>query len=180
MYDDLEEEYAILGNFMFKYSEYLSYALGSKQANLVVDRLLIKHTDDLCKVKGEVYQAYIVMIKLHEGYSLIKEDADQDMINYIKKCCEIVQRTTDKFNGASQAKLDGDFTLVWRLQSDDFRSNFVAGNRNSAEAGAMCITCILKIIAKITILRRAYRIDEYINNLTSIQTGLPPASSDSI
>ena len=101
VYDDLDEEYATLGNFMFKYCEFLSYALGSKQTNLVVDRLLIKQTDDLTKVKGDVYQAYIVMIKLHEGYSLIKENVDQDLINYIKKSCEIVQRTSDKFNGAT-------------------------------------------------------------------------------
>ncbi len=156
-FSKLEEEYSTIGSFVLRYSQYLSYSLGSKQANIVVDRLLIKQPKSLTAVLGEVYHAYIVMIQLSQTMCDI-DIYDDRMVSFIQKTQEIVQRTTDKFNGASSCLFDGKFVLVWRLNSDNYKSNFITGNRNSSEAAAMCVTSILKIIAKLGRLKRFYRV----------------------
>lgn len=153
----LEEEYATIGSFVLKYSQYLSYSLGAKQANLVVDRLLVKQPKSLAAVVGDVYNAYIVMIQLSQTMCDI-DIYDDRMVSFIQKTQEIVQRTADKFNGASSCLFDGKFVLVWRLNSENYKSNFITGNRNSSEAAAMCVTSILKIIAKLGRLKRFYRV----------------------
>ena len=158
-FENLEGEYALLGNFVLMYSQYLSYAIGSKQCNLVVDRLLVKSPKSLSSVVGDVYNAYIVMIQL--PFSMKDVDLfDDRMVSFIAMTQEIIQRTADKFNGASSCLFDGKFVLVWRLNSDNYKSNFEVGNRNSSEAAAMCVTCVLKIIAKLGRLKSLYQIDK--------------------
>ena len=166
-FNELEEEYKKLGRFFFKYTPYLSYAFGSKQANLVADRLLVKKPKSLLDIKGDTYYAYICVLQLTDLMKIVDENSSaplEQMSKFTQKVQEVIQRTTDKFGGSTFCGVDGKFTLVWRLHSSKYDSNFIHSNRNSTESAAMCITCVLKLIAKLLELWKVFRLDELKSN----------------
>lgn len=162
-FDDLEEEYRTLGRFFFEYTPFLSYAFGSRQVNLVADRLLVKRPRSLMDIKGDSYFAYICVLQLSDLMKIVDEDTYQrlkHLTTFTQKIQEVIQRTTDKFGGSSFCGVDGKFTLLWRLNSDKYNSNFVNSSRNSTESAAMCITCVLKLVSKLLELWKVFKIDE--------------------
>lgn len=172
-FDRLDEEYGAIGKVFFKYCQFLAFAFGSRQCNFVADRLLVKRPANLLELPGEIYHAYIVVIQLADTMEAVSRK-DRRLFYFIKKSHEIIQRTVDKFGGSTSCLLDGKFICVWRLCSTD-KSNFSVGNRNSYENAAMCITCILKITAKLLRLRAFYGMDEPSNQSLSEDTS--PGSS---
>ena len=160
------EEYAILGNFIRRHSIYLCYAFGARQTRMISEMLVVQKQKNLREFQGEVFNSYIVMIQLYDNSNIISsEDRYKSILVYYKKMVEVIQRTTDKFGGSVQMLTGGKFILIWRLRSDDYQSNFITGNRNSSESAAMCITCILKIITKLVLLREEFSIDEMVREI---------------
>lgn len=163
VFDDLELEYKTLGLFFFQYTPFLSYAFGSRQTNLVADRLLVKKARSLMEIKGDSYFAYICVLQLSDLMKVVDEATYQKlkhMTTFTQKVQEVIQRTADKFGGSSFCGVDGKYTLLWRLSSDKYKSNFVNSNRNSTESAAMCITCVLKLVSKLLELWKVFKIDE--------------------
>ena len=157
-FSELDDEYARLGDAIMKYSRYMSYAFGNIQSDIVADKIIVKTADSVKSLYGQTYLGYIVILQLKDIVDNISSE-ETWMLEYFKKAYDIVQRTTDKFGGASSSLLDGKFILIWRLKTIDPQKASNSSNRDSAECSAMCITCILKIITKLILLRRSYKID---------------------
>lgn len=164
VFSQLDGEYARLGDSLLKYSRYLSYAFGSKQANIVADKILVRKPDCIRSVYGESYLGYIVILQLIDVVDKIDCER-QWMTDYLKRAHEIVQRTADKFGGASSSLLDGKFILIWKLKTTNLQAATSTSNRDSAECAAMCITCVLKIITKLIMLRKHFNIDKRLDKI---------------
>lgn len=160
-FQSFDEEYAKIGKFLYKYSLYLSYSFGSQNCDLVTDRLIVDKQGSFLGIPHESFCGYIVMIQLSDSMLHVSQ-TDEKFFEFTKKAHEIIQRTVDKFGGATNCLFDGKFVCTWRLHADDHKTNFEVGNRNSAEAATMCITCILKLISKLLKLREFFNVEEIV------------------
>lgn len=158
------EEYAQLGDFTLNYSRYLAMAFGNKQCNVVADKLIIKTPMSLTQVSGDVYNSFIVMLQLTPIDEHLNLD-DETLLDFIKSSHEVIQRTSDKFGGACSYTKDGVYILTWRLIDENPKTAFRQSSRNSAEAATMAVTCVLKLITKLMLLRRYFNIDGLLDRI---------------
>lgn len=146
---NLEKEHSLIGFHLCRLGSYLAYSLGSQHTRILTSKLCAENLSFDSSLTGEGFDGFICLMKFKAIYENLRTPDDFDVQAYVKEIFDIIQRTTDIYNGSSALLLDGEFIMVWRLESTDSKKNFETANRDSSEAACLSITNLLKIMTKL-------------------------------
>jgi len=170
--EPLEKEYQIIGRFICKYAHFLGFAFGSQQSNLTAEKMVIGREFSLTKNPcSEEFRGLVVLMELRDFPS--PESVEDSRAEYmLKKVCETIQKTADRFRGQAKMIDQNKYILVWRTYGQQRNKKEGGGwGRQALEAAAMGVTCVLKITAKLKNLRDEFNETRSLQEIDGLEDG---------
>ena len=154
-FEEEQKEYSAIVEGISKMAIYLSYCYGHKDVEFIMKNLVHqKKTVREC-TSSRVF-CYMAIVEI-EDFEACVERMGTRITNFLSEAVDIVARTSDRYKANSKLLKDFKFLIIWRLDAQNEKENFVRVNRNSSEMASLSVTTLIKIAIKLHRLKHSER-----------------------